>query len=182
MNCKLDVNRHFWSLGAQLLNDGPSFSWNVLRTVIILWRQASFIHVHGFVVLNPLVLRVVEWATVSSQVQLITVTDLVSFGFLNLFISQFFFVLFVFFFQNVQGILIGLANLDGAVKTIRKTVDSADASKALQKGWNILWSWRARAHWVWHYLLYSNCQCIGKRFVVNKGKEKVGDMWIVPNH
>lgn len=79
-------------------------------------------------------LRVVEWATVSSQVQLITVTDLVSFGFLNLFISQFFFVLFVFFFQNVQGILIGLANLDGAVKTIRKTVDSADASKALQKG------------------------------------------------
>ena len=66
--------------------------------------------------------------------QLVTVTDLgLLWGFKSLHFTDFF-CFFCFLFQNVQGILIGLANLDGAVKTIRKTVDSADASKALQKG------------------------------------------------
>lgn len=34
-----------------------------------------------------------------------------------------------------QGILIGLANLDGVVKVIRSAKDSAEASEELQKGY-----------------------------------------------
>lgn len=37
----------------------------------------------------------------------------------------------------VEGILIGLANLDGVVKVIRSAKDSAEASEELQKGFNV---------------------------------------------
>ena len=36
---------------------------------------------------------------------------------------------------DFQGILIGLANLDGVVKVIRRAKDSAEASEGLQKGY-----------------------------------------------